>query len=273
MKNINKHLQYIQEETIQEVDPVTIAVGSLGGAALLLIGQLVLFLLMGANLTRSIKVDKPLSKRINNILKSGDKWIVHIYATKEPNAFSLGMGRHIFITSKLHNLLTDTEADAVLLHEVYHSSKKHAYKQLAYNYPLFSLMLFVFSMAVTLPTALPLAMLILFTINHVGKIAYNVTIGRKMEYNADSFAAKNGYGKELISAFNKMKFWAESKMKNQTCGKICQLVNKIDRAIDEHPSDKKRIENILRHTKELSQALKSKSFKKIKAFVTKFWGR
>lgn len=271
MKSLDDHLQQIQEDTIQEIEPITTV--ALGVATIAVLSNFIMLLFGSSGIINAVKVDKSLSKRINEILKSGNKWIVHIYPTKEPNAFSLGFGKHIFVTTKLTELLNDDEVVAVLLHEAYHSSKKHTPKQLAYKYPLYYLVALLGSTLLTSTALIPLAILAMFIAHNVGDIVYDITIGRKMEYNADSFASKQGYGKQLISAFSKMEKWAISTIKKKPCGRWCKIINKIDKAIDEHPDDRKRVENILRHTTELGKVLKTKSFGKIKGFVIKMWGK
>jgi len=47
------------------------------------------------------------------------------------------------------------------------------------------------------------------------------------------------------------------------------MMRKIDKAIDEHPSLKNRIENILKDEKNLKQVISTKSFGKIKSFLLK----
>jgi len=199
---------------------------------------------------------------------------VHTFPTKDPNAFSLGFGRHIFVTTELLKLLNPDEVDAILLHEVYHSSKKHTYKQLAVKFPLFYLTAFLgASVTAVSGGTVILGIIAMLIANHVGDIVWNITFGRKMEYNADSHAAKLGYGKQLISASKKIQNWVKAKTKNRQCDTLCRVITKINRALDEHPEWQNRVENILRHTKELSKAIKSKSFKITKNFVTKAWGK
>lgn len=270
MNNLDTHLMRVQEDTIQEFDPLTTA---LGIGSVMVIANLVTLMMGASGIISSVKVDKKLTDKLNKLLNSGNKWIVHIYPTKDPNAFSLGFGRHIFVTTELLKILDADETDAILLHEVYHSSKKHTYKNLAYKYPLFYLVAFL-GASIFATGAVPiLAFLAMFIANKVGDIIWNITFGRKMEYNADSYAAKLGYGKQLISAFGKIQKWVRSKTKKQSCDKWCQVITKIDSSIDEHPEWKNRVENILKNTKELSKAVKTKSFGKIKDFIMKAWGK
>ena len=93
-------------------------------------------------------------------------------------------------------------------------------------------------------------------------------IGRRAENRADSYAVKYGYEKELISSLEKLE-----KMFNKTrppCTGLCKIIEKINRALDEHPPIKKRIENILK-AKETWDQIKNKSVTALtKMFRSKF---
>ena len=250
---------------IQEFEPITttIAVGSA-----LVIANLVTFFLASSELEKVFKLNKPLTKRINNILGT-TKWIVHLVRDPNPTAFSLGKGKHVFITTGLQKMLTQREVDAVLLHEVYHSKSLHTYKNLAYKYPLFYL---IVAAAVSLPLTggLPILGVLAFTLMmKVHGIPYEITLGRRHERKADEFAVKLGYGSELISALKKVEKLYLKQIAKRECGRICQMAEKIDDAIDEHPTTKKRIENILKKADKLGAVLKTRSFKKIRDFVMK----
>jgi len=268
--NLDKHLERVQEDkTVQEV--VTEIEPMLTGAAIasaLILANFVTVLFSALALSSSIKADNKLTKRLNKILGSGNKYKVHIYNTKEPNAFAMAFGNHIFVTTGLMKLLNEKEIDAIMLHEAYHNKSMHIYKGLAYKYTFYYIAVGVVIAAGPLVTLAPVAVaLVIFLMMKVSEIAYNVTVAKRQEYNADSYAAKKGYGKYLISAFVKLEKHIKKLMQKETCGTMCKLVNKIDDALDEHPSDKKRIENILKKSKEL----KSATYGKVKNFVMKAW--
>lgn len=263
--NLDKHLKRIQEdEIVQEIDPI-IGTAIVGSA--LVVANFITIFFSALALSISVKVDKKLTERLNKILGSGNKYVVHIYNTKEPNAFAIGFGNHIFITSGLMKLLNEKEIDAIMLHEAYHNKSMHIYKGLAYQYTFYYIAVGVAMSLGMAMVSIPLIMLIIFLMMRVSDIAYKVTIAKRMEYNADSYAAKKGYGKYLISAFVKLEKHIKKIMQKQKCGVMCKLVNKIDSALDEHPSDRKRIENILKKSKELKNA----TFGKVKNFITKAW--
>ena len=261
-------MKYLETKlnVIQEVEPIT----TITISTAIVISHLVTLLLVTSSIIKQTKVSKKYSKQINRILKSGNKWIVHIYASPTPNAFSFGFGRHLFLTSTVVKILTDDEINSILLHEAYHSSKKHIVKELAYKYPFYYIVVFVIMNSVTSGIMFPLVFLAIFILDKVGDIAFDITIARRMEYNADSYAAKHGYGQELISALDKISNWIEAHTRKK-CGKWCQIIRTLDKVISDHPSYKKRVENILKHTTQLAKVLKTKNFGKIKEFVIKMW--
>lgn len=264
MNNIDKHLNHIQE-----IEPITTTL--VIGSAYVLVNLITLF--AGASeIIRKIEVDENMTNKINNILKSNE-WYVHRYNTNTPSAFSLGFGKHIFFTSELEKILTEKELISVLLHECYHSKNKHTFKDMAFKYPLFYLMTYLCVTSITSTIFWPLALFAVYLVNKISKLAYSIIVSRRMEYNADSYAAKMGYGKELSISLEKISDHSLKYSKSQTCDKWCQLINKIDNSLDEHPSDKKRVENILKHSDKLYKAIKNNNHSKLKNIMTHFWNK
>ena len=261
--SIDKYLQEIQKERIQEIEPVTLI--SLGVGAILVVKQIVMFF-VAASLARSqAKVETKLSKKINTILETDNKYIVYKTEDLVPNAYATG-GNDIFITKGLTKLLSEKEVDAVILHEVYHNKAKHIQKELAVKSPFYFLIGTVSATAAL--TALPiLGFLMYFISTNVLSVSLRRIMGRRQEVNADEYAVKYGYGNELISALNKIEVLIKRFESTQQCDGVCQLVRKIDETLDEHPPFKKRVELILKNSNKLKNAISSRSFKKIKDLV------
>lgn len=261
MKTIN--LPAKKDDTIlKEFDPLVMV-----GVAVVAV-QLAVLLFQTGLFIRTTKPmeDKKLTKKINKFLKS-TKWKVILIKEKAPNAFVIGP-RIICITSGLLKLLNEREVMGVMLHEAYHVKDLHVYKQFLYKAPLFALLIMItLSMVITTGPSVLGYMLSLIMFKTY-KIPYQIIMGRRHEQAADSYAAKMGYGDELVSSLNKLEKWYRSKIKNQPCDKICQIVNKINEAIDEHPPIKNRIENILK-SKELPKLVMKKSYIKILKFIKK----
>ena len=264
---LDKYLDQLQEDQIQEFEPITTTTIAVGSA--IIIANFVSFLMMTAVMKSSLKVEKKLTTRLNKILNQSKQYTVHVVRDKDPNAFACG-GKHVFITTGLKKFLNPREIDAVLLHEVYHNRDLHIYKKMAYEYPLF----YLAAATATLATVgsggnLLLGFMAFIMTIKIARIPYNITVGRRHERKADEYAVQFGYGRELANALKKLEKHYLKLMAKQECGKMCQLINKIHAAIDEHPPTKKRIENILKKADKLAAAIKSMSFKKIRDFVLK----
>lgn len=259
MDYLDTQLQLIQEEELTEFDPLTGA--AIAGTSYLIGSLAFLFLAIGPMIS-ALKVDKPLSKRLNEILNSGNHWIVHTYPEKTPNAFALGMGRHVFITTGLLELLNQREVEAVMLHEIHHNKNKDTYKSLAYRHSFFYLITFL-ALSINSLTLSLFAFVLMFKIT---EILRNRMLGRHLEIKADRFSAEHGYGKDLITALEKIDKYIKKLYASKPCGKMCELERKISEMIDEHPPMKKRVEIILR---ESDKILKMKTFKQVRDFIAR----
>jgi Zn-dependent protease with chaperone function len=214
------------------------------------------------NIINATEYSKTLSDRLNKILNNRYNFKVHVYDSEEKdlNAFCFGFGKHIFITKSLIDFVTKRELDAILLHEAYHVIKKHGYKKMMIDLPF---MYLITSMTTIFSLNLLAFGLLILLLKSVKKFTIDLMISRFMEYNADSFAVKYGYGKELISVFKKLKKII-NKIKKNDCGKICQIILKLNTIIDEHPSLKNRIEKILKDENLNKKLLKMKNYNDIK---------
>lgn len=216
---------------------------------------------------KSMSVDKTLSNQINEILGSS-KWRVHVLddgKQSQPNAFSLGFGKDIFITSSLVKMLTTREIIAVLLHEVYHSQAKHTVKGTFVKFPFVYLMYVAIIASVSASVFLAVGLFLL--LNSIPEMMLNIFVSKKMEMNSDKFAIKYGYGKDLISALDKIENYIKtiSKSKPECTGVMCKFVSKINNILSSHPEYNKRVENIL---EEIGK-VKSFSISKVKNIIMK----
>jgi len=266
METIENYLNQIQEdeEQLQELDPITAGTIALAGGTLMVVWNLIRLLLGLRSFKKSLKVNKPMTKKLNGIL-STNKWVVQVVPDPSPNAFAAG-GLHVFITTGLMKILNEREAMAVLLHEVYHNEKKHMAKKLGYEYSLYYMLTFIISLLTPGPQLFFLAYFAFHISLSILRIPYAIIVGRKHEYGADANTVKYGYADDLVSGFKKMEIWIAKAMKKQKCGSVCKLVNAVSRAIDEHPDMQKRIENILRK-KETAAAAESGNMGTIRKVV------
>lgn len=267
MNTLDKHLDRIQEDNVEEIsigEPSLAIAAGVGSA--IIITHIALVMLEISDLKRKTKLHPEFTKEINTVL--GRKDIkVHVMKNDAPNAFAAG-GKYIYLTSGLIRFLTKREIVAVMLHEVGHNEKKHLIKKLAYEYPFYYLIIYLLTMIHTLTPMFILGYLAFKIGIAIARIPYNIIIGRKHEYDADNYATKHGYGDDLISGFKKFEELLERYSKRRQCGRMCKLVERIDRALDEHPQFKDRIERVLKDQQTMKAAL-SGSFGKIKNAIVK----
>jgi len=268
MNNLDKHLDRIQEDNLQEIDPASLGI-VVGVGSALIIANLVLVMMEIANVKRQTKLDPEFTKELNTVLGRNDLK-VHVMKHDAPNAFAAG-GKHVFLTSGLIRFLNRRELVAVMLHEVGHNEKKHLWKKLAYEYPFYYLIVYILTFFATALTPMGVFLLgyLAFKIGlSIARIPYNVTVGRKHEYDADNYATQHGYGDDLISGFKKFEALIAKYASRKQCGRFCKIIERIDRALDEHPQMKDRIERVLKN-KETLKAAMSGSFGKIKDSLVK----
>jgi len=135
------------------------------------------------------------------------------------NAYFSGLGpkKRIVLYDTLINDLETDEIVAVLAHEVGHYKKKHIYKGLALSFAQSALMIWLLSLAVGRPE-LSQALGATESSFYIGLIAFGLLyspisfftgiisnmISRKHEYEADAFANKYHFGKQLIDGLIKL---------------------------------------------------------------------
>lgn len=270
MNKLDEHLDKIQEYNPLDMTDVELfkagAVAVVGST--LVLANLILVFMEIRDIKKTTKKSPKHSKMINDVLGTKD-WQVNLVKDPAPNAFAAG-GKYIFLTTGLLKHLNDREITAIMLHEAYHNKKKHLGKQLAYDYPFYYLLLYLITFVFS-PFTFFLAYLTFKIGLAIVRIPYKIIIGRKHEYQSDDYAAKYGYGKELISAFKKFEQLIQKHMSKQKCGKLCKIVEKLDKVLDEHPSFKNRIERVLKN-KQAMKGLVSGNFGKIKNSIVKAIG-
>lgn len=264
---IEKYLKQIQEDNIQEFDPLTLGVAL---ATIAIVKELVYFFIFVSNLASQMKENTDLSKKLNSTLvKIGNKknFTVHVVPNSIPNAFTPG-GKHVYITKGLLKLLTPEEIQAVLLHEVYHAKEKHVYKKMAVEFPFYYIAAPI-AIAASIgvapilgPFSFIIGVAVFSIIISTTTLPLKILMGRKQEYNADNYAVQAGYGNQLSSSLIKLEKELKKYNSKSQCGKICQVVEKINNKLDEHPETKKRVEVTLKNT-ELLKSLTKRNIKNI----------
>jgi len=256
-----------KKEQLNEVFPIILGAAAIGAASFLI--QLSFVLVQYSSISKGYapRIDAPLSKDLNNIMKDGKNWAVVKLNNPSPNA-SVLIGKYIFITTGLIKMLTEREVMAALLHEVSHLKNQDTIKSIAAENALFSILLGTLGVV-----GGPLVFVIIGGLYYIlsqsgSDIIIRRTLGRKQEYKADAFTIKYGYGAEMISVLQKLDAWVQKYEKTSHCGKICQMIKKIDAFLDEHPPIKKRVEHVLKQQKTWDM-LKKSSFVKVRNFFMK----
>ena len=191
-----------------------------------------------------------------------------------PNAMAMFGSSKIFITKELVDMCDEREVIAICMHEMSHVMTHDNLMNLIAKYgsALSIILLFlkvadnekfkrtsqvfqgiIFILAVIAFCLIPTVLL-------------NRTLGRWMENKSDSYAAKFGYGKDLISALKKIHKWVDEQNKNYKPNKVEKFLEKISSAIDEHPPLKERVENIMKK-EELYNAINNKNIKGVKDVI------
>lgn len=138
--------------------------------------------------------------------------------TTKANAFCTGMKKKtISIDDNLLNNFTTDEIVAVFAHEFAHAKYKHVLKTLPFSILQSILSIVIFGLILTVNQfftpfgfthanyffALIVLDALLWPFSNLSGTAMNY-ISRKHEYEADAFAAKEGYGEALISALKRL---------------------------------------------------------------------
>lgn len=135
------------------------------------------------------------------------------------NAYFTGLGpkKRIVLYDTLMDKMTTDEIVAVLAHEVGHYKHKHTVKNLLISLPT-TLLLFYLLGIILKSDALAQALGGTVANFHLNVLAFGIIyspvslvldlltnqLSRKYEYQADNFAAKHGFGRQLISGLKKL---------------------------------------------------------------------
>lgn len=192
------------------------------------------------------KKNKDLTSKFLKLTKD-PRYQVYQVPEDDPNAFVFG-GDKIYVTTGLLKMLSEREVLAVVIHEYGHLVNKHVLKSILSQFPLLSL---IWGASITLGFFSTIYLLPLYfvVLEHYGMAPHNITIGRRYELQADAMTRKYDLDKELISALEKIDKWAQKIMSQYRCGFFCKAITKVEKMIDEHPSVKRRVEELLKDKK------------------------
>ena len=106
----------------------------------------------------------------------------------------------------------------------------------------------------------------------VMKIPLTLLLYRKHEYDADNYAVKAGYGKEIASSLSKLEKAYIKATQGHKCGVFCKVIRRIEETMDEHPPLRKRIEKAMEDAK-LLKAIAKGQVSAITSVVKNFFGK
>jgi len=216
------------------------------------------------------KLNKKYTETIRKITNNPNIEIREIN-NKTPSSFYY-KGDIIYYTTGIKKLLTkDRQIISVLLHEYHHYEKNDKYK----NTVCVTMMYVILYTLVNLKLKNPFRIDTYFFNNHffaffaffIVQKLYLITFGKKIEYAADENTIKYGYKKEFIESLKILENYVQNKLKkelcskqdsNEQCDKKIEKYMNIDAFFSEHPTFKKRVENIRKKYIKLSLYLISK---------------
>ena len=208
---------------------------------------------------KSIQLQRKSNKYYTDLLRKitkDNEVEVYYLKDKEPNAFNIGT-TSLYYTNGLFDLLdNEDEMIAVLLHEYGHYKGSHVWistgTSIIFGDIILTAVVHYFLYSITAGTGAAsetVGWFVRFMIELFGKMNIqmfqNLTMGRHFEYVADSYAAKMGYGPELVSSLKKLQKYVEKIVCKGLTKEQCNQRIKDLQAFDEHPELQNRVENIL----------------------------
>lgn len=230
-----------------------------------------------------VKTERSKNLEVKLLEVTKENYKVHIVNTKIINALCFGglTGKNIFVTTPVLGILNEREVIAVCLHEAGHIKSFDVLQRLiAIATTNFFLKMFLEKLyykllfdkifhstkisgktKIMLLTKLPifLAFIVIIAGFKVGGL-YN----KIREYEADNYAAKFGYGKDIASALKKL----SSEISKAKYSAPLKIFMKIVEFSASHPKTKDRIERVLKNS-EFYDSIINSDEKKLKDVVTK----
>lgn len=219
-------------------------------------------------------LDNKMSDVISNLV--GDK-NAKVYMLKSDviNAFNAGTP-DVYYTDKFIKKLriSENELIGVCLHEYGHYAGRHGLKINITNTAT-GIVIPVLMREITREFHPAISYFLGKIVSLMVTTHLRIIMGRPQEYFSDSYAAKKGYGKYLVSALNKMEVYIRRvACKDKTESECDALMDAISE-IDEHPKTKDRIDNILKSSK-ITSIISSGRFELLVRFLDRikgFFGR
>ena len=257
------------KESVELVEESVIFLGVTIGALIYTTVTTILGVWSTISFMKSLRKDDEVSKKLTSIVNDGRSYIVRKQKTTELNAFALPDNQQIVYYTGIRKKLNEREFYAILLHEVGHLRQKEQH----IRFKSWAADSFVITLIVNAMTALALggalhAILAVWILKSLVLDLIPLSVSRYFEYDADSYAVKKGYGKELASAL--AKFADYYKLNIKPCKTVgCKVHKKMEHIYSTHPEMSKRIEGILKE-EELYKKLVKNGLSGAFAFASDF---
>lgn len=209
-----------------------------------------------------------LTDKLTSIIGDGNVWKVRLIDTNYVNAFTYG-GKNLYITSELFKLLTEREILAVMLHEAGHSSYNHLWKLQAIRQSGMASILYAIVVVSSFASG-PIGVIAYFTYRFYCMFIVNYW-SRVQEFDADDFAIKYGYGKDLSDALKKLGK-AHGNQLGSCTSNWCKISRKMTILTSTHPELKDRIESALKKSEAKAIFSKERNFTKALLKISKLAG-
>lgn len=267
-KEIRKNL--IQEQENPEEQKLNVAQDRILFSLFSVILGVVEFLLScrPPSMLVSIRIlDKRMTETIRKIVND-DNVFVYMFKADVPNAFNTGTPEIYYTDRLVKDLrLTEDELISACLHEYGHYAGGHM-RTIRFTNTATGIVIPILVREITrvFPDVVSyiLGRIIAFMVNSY----LRVKIGRPQEYFSDSYAAKHGYGKPLVSLLTKLdQFVRKINCKDRSKEECDTLINNAAK-FDEHPTTIQRVDNILKNSK-VTAMMSSGRFELFVRFLTR----
>lgn len=191
------------------------------------------------------RYDEYYSKKLEEIVK--EPCNVSKYFSSTPNACAYPAGKMYYSTG-LQVLLTEPELIAVLLHEYGHVKEQHTKKRFIKAEGSALALELCFAALAAIPYVWPIMLLFSYYFpSELSELIAKKSV-YKAELEADSYAKKFGYGKELATSLAKIESWMKNMIqqtwKDATPKQVQTAIDTIQKN-GGYPTFKKRIDIIL----------------------------
>ena len=261
-----------EEENHQHLPFSVIASKAIFGSILLHLAGYILYTV--TSFTDDTHLHPRYTRKIREITND-NKIEVYVDTSKAINAYYAG-GRKLYITRGMISFLNnDDEVMACLLHEYGHKIKRHLLKQYLFSMGNMSVAIMIMMSVSHALTGLGLGLLT----KRLLSVLFDITIGRRHEYQADAMTKKYGYDKHLIRAFLKIDKYVRKRICMDMNQRQCEARIRELHRWDEHPTFIQRIRALLQSTAlrfvkafggVLGLRLAAKYFMKLSEIISKY---